>query len=240
MPANVTIQCRGVTKRFGDRLVLDRVDLTIGAGSRLGLLGKSGAGKSTLLRIIAALDDPTAGAVTFETGSPGIAINPKIGMVFQNLALWPHLTARQHVEVVLRGAQRRQRRAQAETLLEELRLPPATWNRAPGELSGGEAQRVAIARALAIEPDVLLFDEPLAHVDEELRHELLELLESVVHRHSVTTIYVTHAHAEARRMADQIVVIENGRIKPMEASDQRRDAIEDPVVCPESDSRSRG
>jgi ABC-type sugar transport system ATPase subunit len=217
MTASVTIHCRDVVKRYGDHVALDHIDLAIETGTSLGLLGKSGAGKSTLLRIIAGLDDPTAGSVAFAADDSGTALVPKIGMVFQNLSLWPHLSARQHIEAVLHHLGRSERRTRAELSLDEMKLPRRAWDRPPGELSGGEAQRLAIARALVIDPNVLLFDEPLAHVDEDLRNELVELLEGIVRSRSVTTIYVTHSPSEARRMADRIAVIEQGRLKQIDA-----------------------
>lgn len=213
MSQHITIECLNVLKRYGDQAVLDRLSLKVDAGTRLGLLGKSGAGKSTLLRIIAGLDEPTSGTVTFQDVSRlSLVSRPRIGMVFQNLALWPHLTARQHIEAVLPELSRRKRRDCAELLFEELKIPKRTWSRPPGELSGGEAQRLSIARALAIDPDVLLFDEPLAQVDDDLRRELLDLFERIIGRQSVTTIYVTHHQAEAHRLADRLISIEDGHI----------------------------
>src|SRR3954465_7627189 len=108
MSHHITIECLNVLKRYGDQTVLDRLSLKVDAGTRLGLLGKSGAGKSTLLRIIAGLDEPTSGTVTFQDASRLVSVSrPRIGMVFQNLALWPHLTAKQHIEAVLPELSRR-------------------------------------------------------------------------------------------------------------------------------------
>ena len=213
MSHNIKIECLNVVKRYGEQTVLDRLSLTVDAGARLGLLGKSGAGKSTLLRIIAGLDELTSGTVMFQDATRLVSVpRPRIGMVFQNLALWPHLTAQQHVEAVLPGVSRRERRRRAESLFEELRIPQEAWSHSPGELSGGEAQRVSIARALAIEPDILLFDEPLAHVDDDLRRELVDLFDRIIRRQSVTTIYVTHRQAEAHRLADRLIAIKDGQI----------------------------
>ena len=212
-PMAVRIQCSDVVKRFGTVAVLDHLDWTVEPGAVIGLLGGSGAGKTTLLRVIAGLEQCTSGQVKLHRSDGGGGKSgPAVGMVFQNLALWPHLTARQHLPCVMRRASRAERRRRAEGLLAETRLPRQAWDRRPAELSGGEAQRVALARALAREPEVLLLDEPLAQVDTVLRDELLELIDACIQSRRTTAVYVTHAWREARKIGRQIAVLKGGRI----------------------------
>lgn len=132
-------------------------------------------------------------------------------MVFQDQGLWPHLSARKHVEYVLSGARRR-RRCEAEALLDECQLPESTWDRLPSQTSGGEAQRLAIARALATRPRLLLLDEPLSHLDSHLRGELLQLLDTLIRGRVLTTVYVTHSWTEATSICDRVAVLDAGGI----------------------------
>lgn len=202
-----SIQLCGLSKRFGKMPALAGVDWTVPAGECVGLVGSSASGKTTLLRILAGLEQPDAGMVQF-SGSQ----TPRIGMVFQNLGLWPHLTARQHVECISR--------TNAESLLAEVRLPQEAWDRRPHQLSGGEGQRVGLARALASMPEVLLLDEPLAHLDAVLRSELLEQLGDVVRTRGLTAVFVTHAWQEAVQLSKHIGVLEQGRLEQSGAADE--------------------
>jgi ABC-type Fe3+/spermidine/putrescine transport system ATPase subunit len=208
----VRIQCVDIVKRYGPTPALEGVNWTVDPGTIIGLLGESGAGKTTLLRIIAGLEDPCKGAVslTLPDGNRPMS-RPKIGMVFQDLALWPHLTARQHLQCVLTSFPRRQRRQRAEAVLAETRLPTSAWGRRPGQLSGGESQRLALARALAPQPELLL-DEPLARVDTSLKEELLDLIERVISDRGMTAVYVTHHWQEAIRFCQRITVMRDGQI----------------------------
>ena len=202
-----------VVKRYGETSVLHGVSLQLKPGGIVGILGSSGCGKTTLLRLIAGLEAPTAGTILFQRDQSGDqAVRANIGMVFQNLALWPHLSAWQHLECVLSGLDRAERRARVESLLQEVRLPPAAWQRPPSQLSGGEGQRLALARALAADPELLLLDEPLAHLDAHLRGELLELVTAVAAARKRIVLYVTHAWAEAAALCANIAVLDNGRI----------------------------
>ena len=203
------IECREIVKRYGKSLVLDRLNWSIAAGQATALVGASGAGKTTLLRIIAGLSPPTSGQVVLP---PSKAAAPQVGMVFQNLALWPHLTARRHLECVLSRHPRGQRRQLAERWLGEVRLPAATWHQLPAQLSGGEAQRLAFARALAAEPQVLLLDEPLVHLDAALKQELLALVGRLAQAQHSTLIYVTQAWNEAAALGREVGVMADGRI----------------------------
>lgn len=206
------VSCNAVHKAYGEQVVVDDVSWELPAGSRWGLLGSSGAGKTTLLRILAGLEEADSGeiAVRLPTRSP--IVQPRIGMVFQNLSLWPHLTARQHIECVAQSVARGERSAYIDRLFREVSLPERVWDRRPEQLSGGEAQRLALARALAVEPELLLLDEPLAQVDAVLNDELLSLLRRLALARSLTTIYVTHSWREAQAFADHIAVLMNGRL----------------------------
>lgn len=209
----IRVQCCDIVKRFGTRTVLDHLDWTIEAGDVVGLLGGSGVGKTTLLRVIAGLERCTSGRVEFRSsGGDDRSSSPAVGMVFQNLALWPHLTARQHLECVMSGLSRAERRRKAQVLLAETRLPRRAWGRRPSELSGGEAQRVALARALAHQPEVVLLDEPLAQLDTPLRAELLGLVDQSVRARRATAVYVTHSWREAFEIGRRIAVLNRGRI----------------------------
>jgi ABC-type sulfate/molybdate transport systems ATPase subunit len=217
------IECIDVSKRFRQDAppVLKDINWTVEPGCVVGLVGASGAGKTTLLRAIAGLEPCSTGRVVISReGSIGIDRRPAVGMVFQNLALWPHLTAREHVEYVLGSLPRHQRRERAATLLSATRLPREAWDRRPAELSGGEAQRLALARALAPRPGVLLLDEPLAHVDAALRAELLDLLAELIGATAVTAVFVTHHAAEAMAVSSRVAVMREGRIE-MEGSPEK-------------------
>ena len=212
------IDCKQVVKRFGSTTVLDRVQWSVERGQTAGLVGTSGAGKTTLLRIIAGLVACTSGEVVLAPAQRGA--RPRVGMVFQNLALWPHLTARRHLECILSGKPRRDRRRRAEALLDEMKLPQVCWDRRPAQLSGGEAQRLALARALAADPEILLLDEPLAHLDAGLKDELLRQIGQLPGAKAVTVVYVTHAWREAASICAQIAVLDGGQIRQSGAPDE--------------------
>lgn len=209
----LSIDCREVTKRFEGANVLEGVEWHIAPSQVVGLLGGSGAGKTTLLRLIAGLTRCTSGEIVIGGPSNGPSNRqPRIGMVFQNLALWPHLTALEHLSCVLFRQPAQSRRTRAEALLTEMRLPAAVWNRRPAQLSGGEAQRLALARALAIEPEILLLDEPLGHLDPPLRNGMLEFLRDCVAARRTTCILVTHCWDEAAAICERIAVLDGGRV----------------------------
>lgn len=215
------VRLRDLTRRYErDRAALDGVSVDIEPGKTLGVLGPSGCGKSTLLRLIAGVELPDEGTVTVAghlLSSPGNAVPPerrRVNMVFQDYALWPHLTVRDIIGYGLRvGTNRTSARARASRVDELMALLhlEGLENRRPAEISGGQQQRVAIARALATSPDLLLFDEPLSNLDSQLRSEMREELALLLGSLGTTAVYVTHDVTEALALADHILVLHEGR-----------------------------
>ena len=207
-------------KKFGAFAALDGVDLKVADGELLALLGPSGSGKTTLLRIIAGLDWPDAGEVSFD-GENALARGAgerQVGFVFQHYALFRHMTVFENVAFGLRVQPRAVRKDEASIrgrVKELLDLVQLDWlaNRYPSQLSGGQRQRIALARALAIEPRVLLLDEPFGALDAKVRKELRQWLRSLHHEINVTSIFVTHDQEEALEVANQVVVMDKGRIE---------------------------
>jgi putative spermidine/putrescine transport system ATP-binding protein len=203
-------------RRFGDVVALAGIDLDIASGEFVSFLGPSGCGKTTALRLIAGFDRPTAGKILIEGKDiTGVPPNRRdIGMVFQAYSLFPNMTAAKNVEFGLRvrrtgGADRR---ARALELLDLVGLADAA-DRYPHQLSGGMQQRVALARALAIEPRLLLLDEPLSALDAKVRVQLREEIRRIQTRLGITTIYVTHDQEEALSISDRVAVLSKGRIE---------------------------
>lgn len=210
------LELKGVSKSFGTTHAVEPTDLTFPKGQLTALLGPSGCGKTTLLRMIAGLEDPTRGAILLDgrdiTAQP--AHQRKFGMVFQSFALFPHYCVRENVaySLIIDGMAKAQALEKADTLLQTVQLD-GFGDRRIGELSGGQRQRVAIARALAQEPEVFLLDEPMSALDAKLREEMQVELRLLQQRLGITTIVVTHDQREAMTMADQIVVMSNGRVE---------------------------
>ena len=222
-----------LTKRFaGAVTAVDDVDLAVRHGTFACLLGPSGCGKTTLLRLIAGLEEPSAGRVILdgEDITRLDAHRRDFGMVFQSLALFPHLTVGENIAYPLRirGAPKAEQRARVEELLELVHLPGMA-GRAISQLSGGQRQRVAIARALARSPRLFLLDEPLSALDAKLREAMQVELRQLQRRLDITTIVVTHDQREAMTMADLVVVMGNGRIRqagtPLEVYRRPADAF---------------
>jgi len=210
------IQVDGVTKRFGSFTALNDVSLDVPAGSLTALLGPSGSGKSTLLRVIAGLERPDAGTVTISSeDATGLAPRKRgVGFVFQHYAAFKHMTVRDNIAfgLKIRKRPRAEVRARVDDLLDLVQLQPFA-DRYPSQLSGGQRQRMALARALAVEPKVLLLDEPFGALDTRVRSELREWLHRLHEEVRVTTVFVTHDQEEAMALADQIAVLHEGRIE---------------------------
>jgi sulfate transport system ATP-binding protein len=222
----MSIEISGVTKRFGDFVALDDVNLTLPSGQLTALLGPSGGGKSTLLRIIAGLENADSGTVTIEgteaTHLPAQKRN--VGFVFQHYAAFKHMTVAKNVAfgLEIRKRSKAEVKEKVDELLSLVHLTQFA-HRLPSQLSGGQRQRMALARALAIEPSVLLLDEPFGALDAKVRKELREWLRRLHDEVHVTTVFVTHDQEEALEVADEIVVINEGRIEQIGGPDELYD-----------------
>jgi putative spermidine/putrescine transport system ATP-binding protein len=213
-----TVQLRGLRRTFGSVVALDHLDLDIRSGEFVSMLGPSGCGKTTALRIIAGFEWPDSGEVIVDgqdvLGQPANKRN--MGMVFQSYSLFPNMTAQQNVEFGLRvRKQPHDKRAQrARELLELVGLASA-MSRYPRQMSGGQQQRVALARSLAIEPKVLLLDEPLSALDAKVRVQLREEVRRIQLELGITTLYVTHDQEEALSISDRVAVMSEGRVEQL-------------------------
>jgi sulfate transport system ATP-binding protein len=212
----LAISVRNVTKRFGSFVALEDVSLEVEYGSLTALLGPSGSGKSTLLRVIAGLEQPDAGEIVI-SGEDATGLAPQkrgVGFVFQHYAAFKHMTVRDNVAfgLTVRKRPRAEIRARVDELLELVQLQPFA-RRYPAQLSGGQRQRMALARALAVEPRVLLLDEPFGALDARVRAELREWLRRLHEEVHVTTVFVTHDQEEAMEVADQVALMNKGRIE---------------------------
>jgi sulfate/thiosulfate transport system ATP-binding protein len=210
------IQVSNVSKHFSDFTAVDDVSLEIKTGSLVALLGPSGSGKSTLLRLIAGLEKPDTGRI-YLTGRDATEASVQdrgVGFVFQHYALFKHLTVRQNVAFGLEIAKWAKPRVKnrVEELLNLVQMA-GLGDRYPSQLSGGQRQRVALARALALEPQVLLLDEPFGALDAKVRKELRDWLRRLHDEVHVTTVFVTHDQEEAMEVADEIAVMNRGRVE---------------------------
>jgi len=226
-----------VVKRFGNFTAIDHVRLEVHSGELLALLGPSGSGKTTLLRIVAGLDWPDEGAVQFD-GEDALSRpvgQRHVGFVFQHYALFRHMTVFENVAFGLRAKPRAERpsepeiRDRVEKLLDLVHL---RWlaERNPTQLSGGQRQRIALARALAIEPRVLLLDEPFGSLDAKVRKDLRRWLRNLHNEIHVTSILVTHDQEEALEVADRVVVMDKGRVEQIGTPQQVYDQPHTPFV----------
>ena len=216
----MSIQIRHISKQFGNFQALRDVSLDIASGELIALLGPSGCGKTTLLRIIAGLEQPDQGSIHF-AGQDQTEVHVRergVGFVFQQYALFRHMTVFDNVAFGLRMKPRHERPGEAvirARVMELLQLVQLDWiaDRYPGQLSGGQRQRIALARALAVQPQVLLLDEPFGALDAKVRKELRRWLRRLHDELHVTSIFVTHDQEEALEVADRVVVINQGRIE---------------------------
>lgn len=223
----MSIRVQNIVKRFGAFVALDNVTLDFPSGELVGLLGPSGCGKTTLLRIIAGLEAPDSGQVFLDNhdASTADARERQVGFVFQHYALFRHMTVFDNVAFGLRVKPRRQRpgadeiRRRVQELLSLVQLD-CLADRYPAQLSGGQRQRIALARALAVEPRVLLLDEPFGALDAKVRKELRRWLRQLHNALHITSIFVTHDQEEALEVSDRVVLMNRGRVEQMGAPDQ--------------------
>ena len=210
------ISVRGLTKRYGDVVAVDRIDLDVEAGEFFTMLGPSGSGKTTTLRMIAGFEKPDEG--TIELAGEDVSRLPPydrpVNTVFQDYALFPHMTVEENVEygLMVKKVKRGERRLRAGEALDMVRLG-GYGDRKPSQLSGGQRQRVALARAIVNQPRVLLLDEPLGALDLKLRQEMQIELKSIQRGLGITFVYVTHDQEEALTMSDRLAVFNHGRIE---------------------------
>jgi putative spermidine/putrescine transport system ATP-binding protein len=205
-----------LTKRFGDHLAVDGLDLAVAQGEFVSLLGPSGCGKTTTLQMIAGFVEPSSGSITLDGGDL-LRVKPSrrgLGIVFQSYALFPHMTAAENVAfgLEMQGVPRAERERRVTEALDLVGLG-AFADRYPRRMSGGQQQRVALARALVIRPRILLLDEPLSNLDAKLREEMQIELRQIQRAVGATTILVTHDQAEAMALSDRIVVMNAGRVE---------------------------
>ena len=222
----MSIEVSHVNKRFGSFVALDDVTVSIPTGQLTALLGPSGGGKSTLLRIIAGLDHADEGQISIE-GADATHLSPQrrnVGFVFQHYAAFKHLSVRRNVAfgLEIRKRPKAEIKERVDELLALVHLEQF-GDRLPSQLSGGQRQRMALARALAVEPAVLLLDEPFGALDAKVRKELREWLRRLHDEVHVTTVFVTHDQEEALEVADEIVVINEGRVEQIGTPDQLYD-----------------
>ena len=225
----MAIEVRHVSKLFGDFQALDEVSVDVASGSLTALLGPSGSGKSTLLRVIAGLEQPDAGEV-YISGREATTVSPQkrgVGFVFQHYAAFKHMTVWNNVAFGLKI--RKRPKAEIEQRVSELLdlvQLSGLAERYPAQLSGGQRQRMALARALAVDPNVLLLDEPFGALDARVRKELRAWLRRLHDEVHVTTIFVTHDQEEAMELADQIVLMNQGKVEQIGGA---RDLYEQPA-----------
>ena len=216
----MSIDIENIRKRFGNAEVLSDINLKIASGEMIALLGPSGSGKTTLLRILAGLETETGGRIRFGTSDVTqlTAAERRVGFVFQNYALFRHMTVAENVAFGLTVKPRSERlpKAEIEKRVAELLAMVQLSDKAghyPAQLSGGQQQRVALARVLAVEPQVLLLDEPFGALDAQVREELRQWIKRLHRELGFTGVFVTHDQEEAMQVADRVVVMHNGRIE---------------------------
>jgi sulfate transport system ATP-binding protein len=233
----MSIHVSGVSKRFNDFVALDNVSLEVPSGELVALLGPSGSGKTTLLRVIAGLEFPDCGQILLggEDATNSQVQERRVGFVFQHYALFRHLTIFENVAFGLRVRPRHERPSENEIrrrVRELLQLVQLDWqaDRYPHQLSGGQRQRIALARALAIEPKVLLLDEPFGALDAKVRKELRRWLRRLHDEIHLTSVFVTHDQDEALEVADRIVVFNHGRIEQIGSPEEVYEKPASPFV----------
>ena len=233
----MSIEIRNISKRFGNFVALDNINLDIPTGELVALLGPSGCGKTTLLRIIAGMETADQGDILF-SGAEATHLHARernVGFVFQHYALFRHMTVFENVAFGLRVKPRKERPSDAEIkrrVMELLGLVQLDWlaDRYPSQLSGGQRQRIALARALAVEPKVLLLDEPFGALDTKVRKELRRWLRRLHDDMHISSVFVTHDQEEALEVADRVVVMNHGKIEQIGSPDEVYSAPATPFV----------
>ncbi len=210
------LELSGITKRFGDFVAVDDINLKIAEGEFFTLVGPSGSGKTTMIRMLVGMDQPSDGEMRLKGQvMNNLPANKRpTCMVFQSLALFPHKSVGENIEfsIKIAGQDKAARRTRVNQLMEQLRLPLSYYEKSVMQCSGGERQRVALARALAFDPDILFFDEPLSALDFRLRKALEKELKDIHRETGKTFVYITHSLEEAMVMSDRIAIMRQGRI----------------------------
>ncbi len=213
------VSLQEITKNFGKTTVIKNISLEFNEGKFICLLGSSGCGKTTLLRLIAGLEKPDKGKIYLNSKlvSEGMRIlipssEREIGYIFQDLALWPHLTVYENIAFGLKVKKAENARSEIFEILTYFGIEEHQ-HKYPGQLSGGQQQLVAIARSLILRPKILLMDEPLANLDVKLKSKIRNQIKKLINNFSITIVYVTHDHHEAFNLADEIVIINKGEIE---------------------------
>lgn len=218
---DIVLELDGITKRFDDSCAIEDIDLAVRDGELLTLLGPSGCGKTTTLRLIAGLEEPDVGTIRLNNvvlSGPGGSTPPEqrdVGIVFQDFALFPHLSAAENIEFGIQNRPQSERNERVEELLGLVGLLDFA-DAVPDELSGGQRQRIALARSLAVEPEVLLLDEPFSNLDVGLRVRMREEVRRILKESGVTAISVTHDQEEAMSISDRVAVMHDGRIEQVD------------------------
>ena len=231
-----TIECHKISKRFGDVNVLDNLTLTVESGEIMSVLGPSGAGKTTMLRTVAGFESLNSGEIRIQgelASSKSIHKPPElrqVGMVFQNYALFPHMTISKNIEFGIKKLTFKERKSRLSYMLDLTKLT-GLENRYPHELSGGQQQRVALARTLAPSPVVILLDEPFSNLDASLRLDVRKELENILRENRTTTIFVTHDREDSFAMADRVAVIREGTVDQIDTPDRLYHSPETPFVA---------